>query len=94
MKTQFGWHIITVDVTPASTTSFADAKEQIVSTQLAQKRQAEFTKWGEGIVEEWDDRTVYADGDLKPTTTRPTAPRRHRPRRTAGPREVTRGSVH
>ena len=45
VKTQFGWHIITVDITPAKTTSFADAKDQIVQTQLSQKRQAEYTKW-------------------------------------------------
>ena len=69
VKTQFGWHIITVDVTPASTTSFADAKDQIVSTQLDQKRQAEFTKWSEGVVKDWTDRTVYADPDLRPATT-------------------------
>ena len=69
VKTQFGWHIITVEVTSASTTSFADAKDQIVSTQLAQRRQAEYTEWGEDILAKWDDRTVYADEGLKPTTT-------------------------
>jgi foldase protein PrsA len=66
VKTQFGWHIIMVDVTPASTTSFADAKDQIISTQLTQKRQAEFTKWSEGVLEDWESRTVYADANLKP----------------------------
>jgi foldase protein PrsA len=66
VKTQFGWHIIMVDVTPARTTSFADAKDQIVSTQLAQKRQAEFTEWSEGVLEDWEGRTVYANADLKP----------------------------
>ncbi len=74
VKTQFGWHIITVDVTPASTTSFADAKDQIVSTQLDQKRQAEFTKWSEGVVEDWTDRTVYSDPDLRPATTEAAQP--------------------
>jgi parvulin-like peptidyl-prolyl isomerase len=68
VKTQFGWHIITVDVTPASTTSFADAKDQIISTQLQQKRQAEFTTWSEDVLKKWEDRTVYADSDLKPAT--------------------------
>jgi foldase protein PrsA len=66
VKTQFGWHIIKVDITPARTTSFADAKDQIVQTQLAQKRQAEFTKWSEGVLKDWEERTVYADADLKP----------------------------
>jgi foldase protein PrsA len=69
VKTQFGWHIITVDVTPASTTSFADAKDQIISTQLDQKRQAEYTKWSEEVVNDWTGRTVYADPDLKPPAT-------------------------
>jgi hypothetical protein len=55
-----------VDITPARTTSFADAKDQIVQTQLAQKRQAEFTKWSEGVLNDWEERTVYADADLKP----------------------------
>jgi foldase protein PrsA len=68
VKTQFGWHIITVDVTPARTTSFADAKDQIVSTQLNQKRQTAFTEWREEVVEKWDERTVYADDDLAPAT--------------------------
>jgi foldase protein PrsA len=69
VKTQFGWHIITVDVTPARTTSFADAKDQIISTQLDQKRQTEFTTWSEEVVEDWNGRTVYADPDLEPATT-------------------------
>lgn len=69
VKTQFGWHVITVDITPAQTTSFADAKEQIVATQLAQKRQTEFTTWSEDVLKKWEDRTVYADADLKPPST-------------------------
>ena len=66
VKTQFGWHIITADVTPARTTSFAEAKDQIIQTQLSQKRQAEFTTWSEGVLKDWEERTVYADADLKP----------------------------
>jgi foldase protein PrsA len=69
VKTQFGWHIITVDVTPASVTSFADAKDQIIQTQLNQKRQAEFTSWSEDVLKEWEDRTVYADSSLEPAAT-------------------------
>ena len=68
VKTQFGWHIIMVDITPAKTTSFADAKDQIVQTQLSQKRQAEYTTWYTGVLKDWDGRTVYANADLKPTT--------------------------
>ncbi|MBI1775026.1 MAG: peptidylprolyl isomerase, partial [Proteobacteria bacterium] len=40
VKTQFGWHIITVTITPAKTTSFKEAESQIISSQLAAKRQA------------------------------------------------------
>jgi foldase protein PrsA len=69
VKTQFGWHIIMVDITPAKTTSFAEAKPQIISSQLSQKRQAEFTNWSEKVLKEWADRTVYASSDLEPATT-------------------------
>ena len=72
VKTQFGWHIIMVKTTPARTTSFADAKAQILSSQLTAKRQAEFSTWSEKVLTEWADRTVYASDDLKPSTT--TAP--------------------
>ena len=74
VKTQFGWHIITVDVTPARTTSLAEANDQIVQTQLSQKRQAEFTTWSEGVLKDWEERTVYADADLKPPATTQAAP--------------------
>jgi len=69
VKTQFGWHIIMVDITPAKTTSFAEAKPQIIQTQLAQKRQTEFTEWSEKVLKDWGDRTVYASSDLEPATT-------------------------
>ena len=66
VKTQFGWHVITVDVTPASTTSFAEAADQIVTTQLDQARQERWTEWRDGVLEEWSERTVYASPDLEP----------------------------
>ena len=69
VKTQFGWHIIMVHITPAKTTSFAEAKDQIISSQLAQKRQAEFTKWSQQVLKDWADKTVYASSDLEPSTT-------------------------
>ena len=76
VKTQFGWHIITVDTTPAHTTSFAEAKAGIIASQLAQKRQQAYVDWSQGVLKKWDARTVYADDSLKPpaaTTTAPTA---------------------
>ncbi len=69
VETQFGWHIITVDVTPARTTSFADAKDQIIASQLGQKREAEYTTWNDEVAEDWNARTVYADPGLEPATT-------------------------
>ena len=69
VKTQFGWHIIMVKLTSATSTTFADAKEQIISSQLQAKRQTEFTTWSETVLKEWADRTVYATDDLKPATT-------------------------
>jgi foldase protein PrsA len=66
VKTQFGWHIITVDLTPASTTTFAEAVDGILSSQLDQERQEAWTEWRDGVLEEWGDRTVYANSDLEP----------------------------
>ena len=74
VKTQFGWHIITVDTTPASTTSFSEAKAGIIASQLAQKRQQAYVDWSEGVLEKWDDRTVYAEDSLKPPAATETAP--------------------
>jgi parvulin-like peptidyl-prolyl isomerase len=76
VKTQFGWHIITVDTTPARTTPFSEAKAGIIASQLAQKRQQAYVDWSQGVLDKWEDRTVYADDSLRPpaaTTTAPTA---------------------
>ena len=67
-------------ITPATTTSFEEAKSQIISSQLAAKRQAAWTAWGEKALKAAEERTVYADR-------RPEAGHhdgrgaRHRPRR-------------
>lgn len=75
VKTQFGWHIILVKITPAKTTTFAQAKTQIISSQLSAKRQAAWTAWGEKALKDAEAHTVYADDSLKPsTTTATTAP--------------------
>lgn len=66
VESQFGFHIITVDLVPASTTSFADAREGIVQNQLETRRQEAYTEWAEETLAEWDERTVYADEDLAP----------------------------
>jgi parvulin-like peptidyl-prolyl isomerase len=66
VETQFGWHIITVDLTPASTTSFEDAVDGIIQQQLQVERQETWTEWRDGVIEEWEGRTVYASSDLAP----------------------------
>ena len=68
VQTQFGWHIIMVELTPAKTTSFAEAKSGIIASQLNTKRQEAYSEWAEKAVKDWEDRTVYADDSLKPTT--------------------------
>ncbi len=73
VKTQFGWHIITVTITPAQTTPFEKARAQIISSQLAAKRQAAWTAWGQKTLKDAEAHTVYADASLKPTTTSATA---------------------
>lgn len=66
VKTQYGWHVIYVDVTPATTTSFADAQANIKAQQLNQRRQDEFTKWRDDVIEKWRARTDYAEKALEP----------------------------
>ncbi len=66
VKTQFGWHIITAQVTPASATPFAEARDPIISQQLSQKRQEEFATWRDEVLAEWEDRALYADAALRP----------------------------
>jgi parvulin-like peptidyl-prolyl isomerase len=69
VKTQFGWHIITVDITPAREVEFAEVKDQIIQGQLAQRRQEAFADWSEEVLTDWRGRTVYADDSLKPAET-------------------------
>ena len=66
VQTQFGWHIITVDVVPKRTTPFAEARSDIQQQQLQAARQTEFESWRDGVLEDWRERTVYAEDDLKP----------------------------
>lgn len=66
VETQFGWHVITVDLTPASTTSFEEARDGIIQQQLQVERQETWTEWRDGVIDEWEGRTVYASSDLAP----------------------------
>jgi len=69
VQTQFGWHIIQVHVTPARTTPFAEAKNQIIQSQLQQRRNEAFSAWRDRILESWRKRARYADPALDPTAT-------------------------
>ena len=66
VRTQFGWHLITVDIRPASTTPFEDAREGIIRTQLQRKRQETFTGWRDEVIAEWRGRSEYAEDGLEP----------------------------
>jgi len=66
VQSQFGWHIIMVELTPAHTTPFAEAKAGIISSQLQEKRQSAYSGWAEDAVATWGARTVYATDDLRP----------------------------
>ena len=66
VETQFGWHLILVDLRPASTTSFEDAREGIIRAQLQRKRQETFTEWRDEVIADWRGRTEYAESSLEP----------------------------
>jgi parvulin-like peptidyl-prolyl isomerase len=66
VKTQFGWHLILVHLRPASTTSFEDAREGIIRTQLQKARQDTFVTWRDKVLAEWRAKTEYAESKLEP----------------------------
>lgn len=66
VKTQFGWHIITVDVIPKEVRPFAEARQEIQQQQLRQARQAKFNEWRDEVLADYEKRTVYGDTDLEP----------------------------
>ena len=66
VETQFGWHLILVDIRPASTTSFAEAKSGIIQAQIQRARQDRYSEWRDEVIESWRERTVYAEESLEP----------------------------
>jgi parvulin-like peptidyl-prolyl isomerase len=74
VKTQFGWHIIQVEITPARTTPFEEARAQIVQSQLQQKRNEAFTTFRDKILADWKKRSKYADPKLDPNASAATTP--------------------
>lgn len=66
VKTQFGWHIIQAELTEEKVTPFSEARDQIVTQQLEQKRNEAFTKFRDKILADWKKRAKYADPKLDP----------------------------
>jgi foldase protein PrsA len=73
VKTQFGWHIIQVELTEEKTTPFSEVRSQIVTQQLEQKRNEAFTKFRDKILADWKKRSKYADPKLDPDAPATTA---------------------
>ena len=69
VKTQFGWHIITVKVNPARDIPCDEAEKGIIESQTAIRKNEAITKWREKVKKEWAAKTVYADSALEPTST-------------------------
>jgi foldase protein PrsA len=75
-KTQFGWHIVQVHIKPARKQTFAQAKKQIISSQLQLRRTSVLNAWQTKVLASYEKHTTYASPDLAPaaTTAAATAP--------------------
>jgi parvulin-like peptidyl-prolyl isomerase len=69
VKTQFGWHLITVRVNAARDIPCDEAQAGIIESQTAMKKNEAITKWRGTMEKKWADKTVYADSALAPTST-------------------------
>ena len=69
VKTQFGWHIITVRVNPARDIPCDEAEKLIIQTQTSIKKNEAIQKWREEVTTKWEGKTLYADSSLQPTST-------------------------
>lgn len=68
VKTQFGWHIITVKVSPARDIPCDEAEARIIRDQTAIKKNEAIQKWREKVTRKWESTTIYADSSLQPGT--------------------------
>ena len=68
VKTQFGWHIITVKVSPARDIPCDEAQAGIIRDQTAIKKNEAIQKWREKVTKKWESKTLYADSSLEPST--------------------------
>ena len=69
VKTQFGWHIITVRLTPARDIPCDEAEAGIIRTQTQAKKDAAIAKWRDEVISRWEPKTIYADSALEPVET-------------------------
>ena len=69
VHTQFGWHIITVKVTPAQHLTCAEAQKDIITQQTQVKKATAEQAWRTKLLKQWESRITYADDSLKPATT-------------------------
>ncbi|MGD9695533.1 MAG: peptidylprolyl isomerase [Thermoleophilia bacterium] len=67
VKTEYGWHLILVEVTAARTRSFDEAHEEIMSGQLDERRQEALAEWRERAVDGRAGEIAYAERALVPT---------------------------
>ena len=68
VKTQFGWHIITVKVSAARDIPCDEAEARIIRDQTASKKNEAVQKWREKITKKWQSQITYADAALEPST--------------------------
>lgn len=69
VRTQFGYHIITVTLSPGRDIPCPEAEAGIIRTQIGIKRNEAIQKWRDEVTKKWETRTTYADDALKPTST-------------------------
>jgi foldase protein PrsA len=69
VKTQFGWHIITVKITPARQVPCSEAAAGIITQQLQMKKATAEQKWRTKLLKDWESRITYSDDSLKPSST-------------------------
>ena len=70
IKTQYGWHIIQPlsGIKKSKTTPLKQVKDAIRQQLLQERKQAEMTKWVNGIRDDFADETTYQVGYQPPET--------------------------
>ncbi len=70
IKTQFGYHVIEPlsEITPASSTPFAQVAKQIKSQLGEQSKQTAIETWSKQLTEDYKDKLTYGSGFAPPPT--------------------------